>query len=172
MGCIYQSRPLGGERAAGGNWSLGSGMRRPPRPAQHHLTSSSLRPQALLKSRRTALQELCTQEGFLIKLNQDLITTIKDMEDSSALKTRGMLQQQDVFGVRLHLGAAAPPLPSAPLSRPPCRPPERFGALSWSPGRLHSCCWKIHLLHTWPHLPGLWNQTWIGGLILTSILIS
>ncbi|EPQ13024.1 hypothetical protein D623_10009949 [Myotis brandtii] len=73
-------------------------MRRLPRPAQHHLTSSSLRPQSLLRSRRTALQELCKQEGFLIKLNHDLITTIKDMEDSSALKTRGMLQQQDIFG--------------------------------------------------------------------------
>lgn len=163
MGCIYQSRPLGGERAAGGNWSLGSGMRRPPRPAQHHLTSSSLRPQALLKSRRTALQELCKQEGFLIKLNQDLITTIKDMEDSSALKTRGMLQQQDVFGVRLHLGAAAPPLPSAPLSRPPCRPPERFGALSWSPGRLHSCCWKIISYTLGPTSQGFGIRPGLGG---------
>ncbi|XP_036178614.1 uncharacterized protein C20orf96 homolog [Myotis myotis] len=53
---------------------------------------------ALLRSRRAALQELCKQEGFLTKLSQDLITTIKDMEDSSALKTRGMLQQQDIFG--------------------------------------------------------------------------
>ncbi|KAK1337363.1 hypothetical protein QTO34_001989 [Cnephaeus nilssonii] len=52
----------------------------------------------LLRSRRTSLQELCKQEDFLIKLNQDLIKTIKDMEDSSALKTRGMLQQQDIFG--------------------------------------------------------------------------
>lgn len=120
-------------------------MRRLPRPAQQHLTSSSLRPQALLRSRRTALQELCKQEGFLLKLNEDLITTIKDMEDSSALKTRAMLQQQDIFGVRLPLGPAAPPLPSAPRSRPPCRPPERFGALSWSPGRLHSCCFHLEV---------------------------
>lgn len=53
---------------------------------------------ALLKSRRASLQELYKQGDFLIKLNQDLIKTIKDMEDSSALKTRGMLQQQDIFG--------------------------------------------------------------------------
>lgn len=97
----------------------------------------------MLKSRRTSLQELHKQGDFLIKLNQDLIKTIKDMEDSSALKTRGMLQQQDIFGVRLHLGPAAPPLPSTPWSRPPCHPPERFGALSWSPGLLHSCWFHL-----------------------------
>lgn len=112
------------------------------RPAQHHLTSS-LRPQTLLRSRRTSLQELCKQEDFLIKFNQNLIKTIKDMEDSSALKTRGMLQQQDIFGVRFHLGPAAPPLPSALRSRPPCRPPGRFGALSWCIGRLHRCCFLL-----------------------------
>ncbi|XP_045430499.1 uncharacterized protein C20orf96 homolog isoform X1 [Pipistrellus kuhlii] len=53
----------------------------------------------LIRSRRTSLQELYNQENFLTKLNQELINIIKDMEDSSALKTRGMLQQQDIFGI-------------------------------------------------------------------------
>ncbi|XP_016056086.1 PREDICTED: uncharacterized protein C20orf96 homolog isoform X3 [Miniopterus natalensis] len=52
----------------------------------------------MLRNRRTSLQELREQEDLLIKLNQELIKTIQDMEESSALKTRGMLQQQDIFG--------------------------------------------------------------------------
>ncbi|XP_008701474.1 uncharacterized protein C20orf96 homolog isoform X2 [Ursus americanus] len=51
----------------------------------------------LLRNRRTTLQELCSHEVFLTKLNGELIKAIQDMEDSSALKVRTMLQQQDIL---------------------------------------------------------------------------
>ncbi|XP_068380800.1 uncharacterized protein C20orf96 homolog isoform X1 [Eschrichtius robustus] len=51
----------------------------------------------MLGNRRTAHQELCNHEDFLTKLCGELIKTIRDTEDSSALKVRLMLQQQDVF---------------------------------------------------------------------------
>ncbi|XP_057558773.1 uncharacterized protein C20orf96 homolog isoform X2 [Hippopotamus amphibius kiboko] len=51
----------------------------------------------MLRNRRTSHQELCNHEDFLTKLCGELIKTIQDMEDSSALKVRVMLQQQDVF---------------------------------------------------------------------------
>ncbi|KAJ8794320.1 hypothetical protein J1605_003277 [Eschrichtius robustus] len=53
--------------------------------------------QTMLGNRRTAHQELCNHEDFLTKLCGELIKTIRDTEDSSALKVRLMLQQQDVF---------------------------------------------------------------------------
>ncbi|XP_012610731.2 uncharacterized protein C20orf96 homolog [Microcebus murinus] len=52
---------------------------------------------AMLKSRRISLQELRSHEYFLTKFNQDLIKTIQDMEDSTALSVRAMLQQQDIL---------------------------------------------------------------------------
>ncbi|XP_034497087.1 uncharacterized protein C20orf96 homolog isoform X3 [Ailuropoda melanoleuca] len=51
----------------------------------------------LLRNRRTTLQELCSHEVFLTKLNGELIKAIQDMEDSAALKVRTMLQQQDIL---------------------------------------------------------------------------
>ncbi|XP_066868775.1 uncharacterized protein C20orf96 homolog isoform X3 [Kogia breviceps] len=51
----------------------------------------------MLRNRRTAHQELCNHEDFLTKLCGKLIKTIQDTDDSSALKVRVMLQQQDVF---------------------------------------------------------------------------
>lgn len=54
----------------------------------------------MLRNRQTSLQELRNQEDFLTKLNQGLMKTIQDMEDSWALKVREMLQQQDILGVR------------------------------------------------------------------------
>ncbi|EFB29573.1 hypothetical protein PANDA_014949, partial [Ailuropoda melanoleuca] len=53
--------------------------------------------QTLLRNRRTTLQELCSHEVFLTKLNGELIKAIQDMEDSAALKVRTMLQQQDIL---------------------------------------------------------------------------
>lgn len=58
-----------------------------------------LRLQTLLRNRRTTLQELCSHEVFLTKLNGELIKAIQDMEDSAALKVRTMLQQQDILEV-------------------------------------------------------------------------
>lgn len=91
--------------------------------AQHRLPYASLRPQVMLRNRQISLQELRNQEDFLTKLNQDLIKTIQDMEDSSALKMRSMLQQQNVFGVRPHRWLCSPASalsawdwPTAPLS--------------------------------------------------------
>ncbi|XP_032206992.1 uncharacterized protein C20orf96 homolog isoform X3 [Mustela erminea] len=52
---------------------------------------------ALLRNRRTTLQELSSHEVFLTKLNLELIKDIQDMEDSSALKVRTMLQEQDIL---------------------------------------------------------------------------
>lgn len=51
----------------------------------------------MLRNRQTSLQELRNQEDFLTKLNQELIKTIQDMEDSSVLKVREMLQQQNIL---------------------------------------------------------------------------
>uniref|UniRef100_H0XM83 Chromosome 20 open reading frame 96 n=1 Tax=Otolemur garnettii TaxID=30611 RepID=H0XM83_OTOGA len=51
----------------------------------------------LIKNRKTLLQELRNHETFLTKLNLDLISTIQDMEDSTALNVRAMLQQQDIL---------------------------------------------------------------------------
>ncbi|XP_045836253.1 uncharacterized protein C20orf96 homolog isoform X2 [Meles meles] len=53
--------------------------------------------QALLRNRQTTLQELSSHEVFLTKLNLELIKDIQDMEDSSALKVRTMLQEQDIL---------------------------------------------------------------------------
>ncbi|XP_037668064.1 uncharacterized protein C20orf96 homolog isoform X2 [Choloepus didactylus] len=52
----------------------------------------------MLRHRRTSLQELRRHEDFLIKLNQDLVKTIQEMEDSTALKVRKMLQEQSILG--------------------------------------------------------------------------
>ncbi|XP_044118292.1 uncharacterized protein C20orf96 homolog isoform X3 [Neovison vison] len=52
---------------------------------------------ALLRNRRTTLQELSSHEVFLTKHNLELIKDIQDMEDSSALKVRTMLQEQDIL---------------------------------------------------------------------------
>ncbi|XP_022350224.1 uncharacterized protein C20orf96 homolog [Enhydra lutris kenyoni] len=52
---------------------------------------------ALLRNRQTTLQELSSHEVFLTKLNLELIKDIQDMEDSSALKVRTMLQEQDIL---------------------------------------------------------------------------
>ncbi|XP_074174348.1 uncharacterized protein C20orf96 homolog isoform X3 [Rhinolophus sinicus] len=51
----------------------------------------------MLRNRQTSLQELRNQEDFITKLNQELIKTIQDMEDNSALKVREMLQQQNIL---------------------------------------------------------------------------
>ncbi|XP_006860840.1 PREDICTED: uncharacterized protein C20orf96 homolog [Chrysochloris asiatica] len=51
----------------------------------------------VLRSRRTSLHELQSHENFLTKLNQDLVKTIQDLENSTALKVREMLQQQDIL---------------------------------------------------------------------------
>lgn len=109
-GRIDQSRPQGGVRAAGGKRSSGSG--RPPgvpRGAASHL-HPLLRPQMLLRHWRNSVQELCSHEVFLTKLNWELVKAIQDMEESSALKAHAMLQQQDLLAVR----PRPHPLASAP----------------------------------------------------------
>ncbi|XP_019501186.1 PREDICTED: uncharacterized protein C20orf96 homolog isoform X3 [Hipposideros armiger] len=57
----------------------------------------------MLRNRRTSLQELRNQEDFLTKLNQELMKTIQDTEDSWALKVREMLQQQDILGNMINI---------------------------------------------------------------------
>ncbi|XP_023598164.1 uncharacterized protein C20orf96 homolog [Trichechus manatus latirostris] len=52
----------------------------------------------VLRNRRTSLQVLQNHENFLTKLNQDLVKTIQNVEDSTALKVREMLQQQNILG--------------------------------------------------------------------------
>ncbi|XP_075818623.1 uncharacterized protein C20orf96 homolog isoform X2 [Microtus pennsylvanicus] len=53
---------------------------------------------SMLRNQRTSLQELYSHESFLSKLNQELIKSIQDMEDSMALNVRAMLQQQGILG--------------------------------------------------------------------------
>ncbi|XP_058142831.1 uncharacterized protein C20orf96 homolog isoform X1 [Dasypus novemcinctus] len=57
----------------------------------------------ILRHRQTSLQELRRHEDFLLKLNQDLVKTIQDMEDSTALKVRKMLQQQSILGTVINI---------------------------------------------------------------------
>ncbi|XP_066092064.1 uncharacterized protein C20orf96 homolog [Saccopteryx bilineata] len=57
----------------------------------------------MLWNRQSSLQELRNQKGFLTKLNEELIKTIQDTEDSAALKTRRILQQQHIFGTIIHI---------------------------------------------------------------------
>ena len=90
----------------------------PAGPAHRRLLSLSLRPQTMLRNRRTSYQELCDHEDFLTQLSGELIKTIQDTEDGAALKVRMLLQQQDVYTVILpalapqpRLGPAAPPPP-------------------------------------------------------------
>ncbi|XP_060043975.1 uncharacterized protein C20orf96 homolog isoform X3 [Erinaceus europaeus] len=51
----------------------------------------------MVRSRRTSFQELCNHEQLLIRLSEDLVKDIQDIEDSSALKVREMLQHQDIL---------------------------------------------------------------------------
>ncbi|KAL0595259.1 hypothetical protein AAY473_035449 [Plecturocebus cupreus] len=51
----------------------------------------------MLRNRQTCLRELQSHENFLTKVNEELIESIQDMENSTALKVRAMLQQQDIL---------------------------------------------------------------------------
>ncbi|XP_011907792.1 PREDICTED: uncharacterized protein C20orf96 homolog isoform X2 [Cercocebus atys] len=51
----------------------------------------------MLRNGRTALRELQSHENFLTKLNEELIETIQDMENSTTLNVRALLQQQDIL---------------------------------------------------------------------------
>ncbi|XP_006881742.1 PREDICTED: uncharacterized protein C20orf96 homolog [Elephantulus edwardii] len=95
LGRLYQSRPRGGESLAGGR-ALVPRPRRPPPAARSCLPP--LRPQMVLRSRRTSLQQLENLTKFLIQSNQDLVKTIQATEDTTARKMREMLQQQDILG--------------------------------------------------------------------------
>ncbi|KAL1786564.1 hypothetical protein HispidOSU_021564 [Sigmodon hispidus] len=53
---------------------------------------------SMLRNQRISLQELYSHEGFLSKLNQELIKSIEDMEESMAVNVRTMLQQQGILG--------------------------------------------------------------------------
>ncbi|XP_054430138.1 uncharacterized protein C20orf96 homolog [Pteronotus mesoamericanus] len=57
----------------------------------------------MLRNWQTSLQELQNQGDFLTKLNQELIKTVQDTEESSALEMREMLQQQNVFRTIVHI---------------------------------------------------------------------
>jgi hypothetical protein len=81
----------------------------------------------MLRNQRTSLQELYSHEGYLSKLNKELIKAILDTEDSVALSVREMLQQQSILGVscrppsaRLLPAQARPLLASFNLCTP-CR---------------------------------------------------
>ncbi|KAK2109764.1 hypothetical protein P7K49_009510 [Saguinus oedipus] len=51
----------------------------------------------MLKNRQTSLRELQSHENFLAKFNEELIESIQDLENSTALNVRAMLQQQDIL---------------------------------------------------------------------------
>ncbi|CAH6777095.1 6820408C15Rik [Phodopus roborovskii] len=53
---------------------------------------------SMLRNQRTSLQELYSHEGFLSKLNQELVKSIQDMEETMAMNVREMLQQQGILG--------------------------------------------------------------------------
>lgn len=171
MGRVYQSRPVGGKRGTGGKWSLGSGMRRPPRPTQHHL----LPPPTDVAQEPANLTPGALQAGGLSHQAQSR----PDQDHQGHGRQLSPENTRDAAAAGHLWGEAppwpcSPPLPSAPRSRPPCRPRERFGALSWSPGRLHSCCFHledISLTHLAPPTRALESDL-DGGLILTSVLIS
>ncbi|XP_053527265.1 uncharacterized protein C20orf96 homolog isoform X2 [Artibeus jamaicensis] len=81
-------------------------LRNPQEPLGMQLDSTKAKfrfLKVMLRNQQISLQELRNQEVFLTKLNQDLIKTIQDMEDSSAQKMRSMLQQQNVFRTIVHL---------------------------------------------------------------------
>lgn len=70
----------------------------------------------MLRNQRTSLQELYNHEGFLSKLNQELIQAIQDMEENMAVNVRTMLQQQGILGVsRLLPAASFLPVQARPL---------------------------------------------------------
>ena len=74
----------------------------------------------MLRNERNSLQELCSHEVFLTTLNWELVKAIQDMEDSSALNARAMLQQQDILAVRPNCTPLASALcTSVQLSAPP-----------------------------------------------------
>ncbi|KAM6163813.1 uncharacterized protein C20orf96 homolog [Rhynchocyon petersi] len=58
---------------------------------------SDHRPKTVLKSRRASLQELKKHEKFLTERNQDLVKAIQNMEENTARKMRGILQQQNIL---------------------------------------------------------------------------
>ncbi|XP_042550658.1 uncharacterized protein C20orf96 homolog isoform X1 [Dipodomys spectabilis] len=53
---------------------------------------------SMVRNERTAFQELCNHEAFLTKFNQDLVKTVRDKEDATALRVRALLQQHQVLG--------------------------------------------------------------------------
>lgn len=108
-GNIYYKRP-----GAGGSLACTPAQVRACVTASF-LPTLALHPQSMLRNQRTSLQELYSHESFLSKLNQELIKSIQDMEDSMAMTVRAMLQQQGILGVS-HL------LPSASLLLVQTRP--------------------------------------------------
>uniref|UniRef100_A0A5F4WIW4 Chromosome 20 open reading frame 96 n=1 Tax=Callithrix jacchus TaxID=9483 RepID=A0A5F4WIW4_CALJA len=51
----------------------------------------------MLRNRQTSLRELQSHENFLAKFNEELIASIQDIEKSTALNVRALLQQQDIL---------------------------------------------------------------------------
>nr|XP_055229538.1 uncharacterized protein C20orf96 homolog isoform X2 [Gorilla gorilla gorilla] len=51
----------------------------------------------LLRNGRAALRELQSRENFLTKLSEELIETIRDVENSTTLNVRALLQQRDIL---------------------------------------------------------------------------
>ncbi|KAM6148225.1 uncharacterized protein C20orf96-like [Rhynchocyon petersi] len=62
-----------------------------------HSCLPPLCPQTVLKSRRASLQDLKKHEKFLTERNQDLVKAIQNMEENTARKMRGILQQQNIL---------------------------------------------------------------------------
>ncbi|XP_053056097.1 uncharacterized protein C20orf96 homolog isoform X3 [Acinonyx jubatus] len=82
--------------------SMTSQLRQPPEMHREKLDSGKAQAKirlmkTLLRNERNSLQELCSHEVFLTTLNWELVKAIQDMEDSSALNARAMLQQQDIL---------------------------------------------------------------------------
>ncbi|XP_012583652.1 PREDICTED: uncharacterized protein C20orf96 homolog isoform X2 [Condylura cristata] len=78
-----------------------------PRPNQQRYSRGKVDPaetqararlmRALIKNRRSALQELCHHQKFLTQHNQRLVRAVRDLEDAAARTVRTTLQQQETL---------------------------------------------------------------------------
>lgn len=67
--------------------------------------------QRLTRSQRTSLDKLKQHGAFLAETNERLVQEVQQAEDSAVKQVRELLQQYEVFGVRL-AGARRGPLSS------------------------------------------------------------
>lgn len=136
LGRIYQQKAARGRESGGVGAAVHGLLEAPAGQGAAPPLYSSLRPQMMLRNGRTALRELQSHENFLTKLNEELIETIQDMENSTTLNVRALLQQQDVLAVRPAPLSSVPAVPAA-SARPPSLPPRARAPSPALPCPLH-----------------------------------